>query len=298
MGNTFAAWGGTLKIKPLRNVYIQSGLYAANSNMGGPSNTQFSATSVYPYTSVPAIYKGQFRSSGEVTPVVGGDGRLIPGATQNLGWVPSTKGANNHGFGGMAGSPQFNPQTQNIGARPGTTPVCDRQQQKHLHQFLRAGGLRPPATTPPVPTIREAAANIRRTASSASPRSGGSRNSARTVSRGNMPSATTSGATPTPSSPPMRSPASVRERQRRIPPRGGPCQPAKAPSSGDSICSSISSSTPRRDTTTRNDQGLDACEGLQAGTLLLQHDELHTAQWLPGSLLLPHGACLQGAHPH
>jgi len=120
-GNTFAAWGGTLKIKPLRNVYIQSGLYAANSNMGGPNNTQFSATSVYPYSSVPASYKGQFRSSGEITPVVGGDGKSIPGAKQNLGWVPSTKGANNHGFGGMAGSPDFNPNTQNIGAKPSGT---------------------------------------------------------------------------------------------------------------------------------------------------------------------------------
>jgi hypothetical protein len=120
-GNTFGAWGGTLKLKPLRNVYIQSGLYAANSNMGGPNNTQFSATSVYPYTSVPESYKGQFRSSGQITPVVGGDGKLIPGATQNLGWVPSTKGANNHGFGGMAGSPDFNPNTQNIGAKPSGT---------------------------------------------------------------------------------------------------------------------------------------------------------------------------------
>ena len=117
-GNTFGAWGATLRVKPLRNVYIQSGLYAANSNMGGPNPTQFSATSVYPYTSVPASYKGQYRSTGQVTPVVGGNGQLIPWAQQNLGWVPSTKGANNHGFGGMAGSPQFNPQTQNIGARP------------------------------------------------------------------------------------------------------------------------------------------------------------------------------------
>lgn len=117
-GNTFGAWGGTLKIKPHRNVYIQSGLYAANSNMGGPNNTQFSATSVYPYTSVPESYKGQFRDSGQVTPVVGGDGKLIAGAKQNLGWVPSTKGANNHGFGGMAGSPKFNPNVENIGERP------------------------------------------------------------------------------------------------------------------------------------------------------------------------------------
>ncbi len=116
-GNTFGAWGGTLRVKPLKSWYVQSGLYAANSNMGGPNPTQFAATSVYPYTSVPASYKGQFRSAGQITGVVDVNGRLIPGAQQNLGWVPSTKGANNHGFGGMAGSPQFNPQTQNIGVR-------------------------------------------------------------------------------------------------------------------------------------------------------------------------------------
>ena len=120
-GNTFAAWGGTLKVKPLRNLYIQSGLYAANSGMGGPNQTQFTANSVYPYTSVPENYKGQFRNSGQITPVVGGDGKLIPRASQNLGWVPGTTGVNNHGFGGMAGSPQFHPQTENIGRRPAGT---------------------------------------------------------------------------------------------------------------------------------------------------------------------------------
>ncbi len=115
-GNTFAAWGGTLRVKPSKSWYVQSGLYAANSNMGGPNPTQFSATSVYPYTSVPSNYLGKFRSSGQVTPVMGGNGQLIPGARQNLGWVPGI--ANNHGFGGMGGSTPFKPQTQNIGARP------------------------------------------------------------------------------------------------------------------------------------------------------------------------------------
>jgi hypothetical protein len=118
-GNTFGAWGTTLRIKPRKNLYIQSGLYWANSNMGGPNPTQFSATSVYPYTSVPNSYLGKFRSSGQVTPVVGGDGRLIPGAQQNLGWVPGT--ANNHGFGGMGGSTPFRPNTQNAGSRPSGT---------------------------------------------------------------------------------------------------------------------------------------------------------------------------------
>ena len=118
-GNTFGAWGTTLRVKPRRDTYIQAGLYWANSNMGGPNPTQFGATSVYPYTSVPNSYLGKFRSSGQVTPVVGGDGKLIPGARQNLGWVPGI--ANNHGFGGMGGSTPFNPQTQNIGNRPAGT---------------------------------------------------------------------------------------------------------------------------------------------------------------------------------
>jgi len=115
-GNTFGAWGATLKIKPIKSLYIQSGLYAANSNMGGPNQTQFLPNNVYPYTSVPASYSGSFRNSGQVTPVMGANGQLIPGASQNLGWVPGT--ANNHGFGGMGGSPPFSPNTQNIGARP------------------------------------------------------------------------------------------------------------------------------------------------------------------------------------
>lgn len=111
-GNTFGAWGATLRVKPRRDTSIQIGLYWANSNMGGPNPTQFSATSIYPYSSVPSSYLGQFRSSGQVVPVVNGKGQQTT-RTQNLGWVPST--ANNHGFGGMAGSPQFNPKTQNIG---------------------------------------------------------------------------------------------------------------------------------------------------------------------------------------
>ena len=111
-GNTFGAWGGTLRIKPRKDWYIQSGLYTATSNMGGPNPTQFQPNNVYPYTSVPSSYTGKFRSSGQVVPVVNGKGQQTSG-TQNLGWVPGI--ANNHGFGGMGGSTPFNPQTQNIG---------------------------------------------------------------------------------------------------------------------------------------------------------------------------------------
>ncbi|MEY2906786.1 MAG: Porin precursor, partial [Verrucomicrobiota bacterium] len=111
-GNTFGAWGTTLRIKPRKNWYIQSGLYWANSNMGGPNPTQFLPNNVYPYSSVPSSYVGKFRSSGQVVPVVNGNGQQTS-RTQNLGWVPGI--ANNHGFGGMGGSTPFNPQTQNIG---------------------------------------------------------------------------------------------------------------------------------------------------------------------------------------
>lgn len=111
-GNTYGAWGGTLRIRPRKNWYIQSGLYAANSNMGGPNPTQFLPNNVYPYTSVPSSYAGKFKSSGQVLPVVNGNGQQTS-RTQNGGWVPGI--ANNHGFGGMGGSTPFNPQTQNIG---------------------------------------------------------------------------------------------------------------------------------------------------------------------------------------
>ncbi len=111
-GNTFGAWGGTLRIKPVKSWYIQSGLYTATSNMGGPNPTQFLPNNVYPYSSVPSSYTGKFRSSGQVVPVVNVRGQQTS-RTQNLGWVPGI--ANNHGFGGMGGSTPFNPQTQNIG---------------------------------------------------------------------------------------------------------------------------------------------------------------------------------------
>jgi carbohydrate-selective porin OprB len=114
-GSTYAAWGGTLKLKPVKNIYLQSGLYLAISGTGGTSSSQFTPTSVYPYTSVPASYLGTLRQSGQIAPVVGGNGQLIRGASQNLGWVPSYQ--NNHGFN-FQGSPAFNPSTANIGRRP------------------------------------------------------------------------------------------------------------------------------------------------------------------------------------
>ncbi|MEI6492380.1 MAG: carbohydrate porin [Verrucomicrobiota bacterium] len=117
--SSYASWGGTLKIKPTKETYVQSGLYLAISGTGGITDTQYSATSVYPYSSVPQGYLGRFKQSGQVVGVVDGNGKLIPGASQNTGWVPSYR--NNHGFN-FAGSPNFNPNTGAIGKKP-LTPV-------------------------------------------------------------------------------------------------------------------------------------------------------------------------------
>lgn len=116
---TYAAWGGTLKVKPTKETYIQSGLYLAISGTGGVATPQYTATSVYPYTSVPQSYLGQFRQNGQVAGVVGGNGQTIPGASQNLGWQPGYQ--NNHGFN-FQGSPGFNPNTAQVGSKP-ATPV-------------------------------------------------------------------------------------------------------------------------------------------------------------------------------
>ena len=118
-GSSYASWGGTLKIKPTKETYIQSGLYLAISGTGGISDTQYSATNVYPYTSVPQSYMGRFKQSGQVVGVVDGNGKLISGARQNVGWVPGS--TNNHGLN-FAGSPKFNSNTGNIGKKP-SSPV-------------------------------------------------------------------------------------------------------------------------------------------------------------------------------
>ena len=117
--SSYASWGGTLKIKPTKSTYVQSGLYLAISGTGGISDTQYTATSVYPYTSVPQGYLGRFKQSDHVVGVVDGNGKLIRGANQNVGWVPSFR--NNHGLF-FAGSPKFSPNTGAIGVKP-TTPA-------------------------------------------------------------------------------------------------------------------------------------------------------------------------------
>ena len=57
----------------------------------------------------------QFKQSGQIVGVVGGNGQLINGASQNVGWVAGSQ--NNHGFN-FQGSPGFNPNTSQIGVKP------------------------------------------------------------------------------------------------------------------------------------------------------------------------------------
>ncbi|HWB58731.1 MAG TPA: carbohydrate porin [Chthoniobacteraceae bacterium] len=104
--SSYQAWGATLKIKPEKDFYIQTGLYESISTETGVTPSQFLATNVYPYTSVPSSYLGLIKYSNELAPVVGGNGQIIPGALQNLGWVPAA--TNNHGFD-FGGAPGFNP---------------------------------------------------------------------------------------------------------------------------------------------------------------------------------------------
>ena len=123
--SSYLAWGGTLNVKPVKNVYLQSGLYEAVPGASGVAPTQFSATSVYPYTSVPASYAGAMKASGQIVPVVGGNGMIIPNASQNIGWVASYQ--NNHGFT-FGGSPANNFPTQLVNVKPtansaGTTTI-------------------------------------------------------------------------------------------------------------------------------------------------------------------------------
>ena len=110
--SSYASWGGTLKVKPSSTTYIQCGLYTAIANEVGILPTQFTATSVYPYTSVPQSYLGQLKSSGQIVPIVGANGHPIPGKYQNIGFIPATK--NNHGFN-FQGSPYFQPNINAIG---------------------------------------------------------------------------------------------------------------------------------------------------------------------------------------
>lgn len=104
-GSTYAAWGGTVKIRPHRQVYVQSGLYAAISGTAGVPASDYTPTDVYPYTSLSREYLGQIRPAGYSTVTkVNANGQL--NGTTTSRYVPSPN--NNHGFN-FQGSPTFHP---------------------------------------------------------------------------------------------------------------------------------------------------------------------------------------------
>ena len=105
-GSTYAAWGGTLKIKPIKNTYVQSGLYLAISGTGGQNGSVYGPTDVYPYANLAGSYLGQGKNPGYSTVnTVGVNGQANGKTTTSKYVVPPN---NNHGFN-FQGAPAFNP---------------------------------------------------------------------------------------------------------------------------------------------------------------------------------------------
>ena len=105
--SAYAAWGGTLRVKPLKNTYIQSGLYLAISGTAAVTSSPYSVTDVYPYTSVSGNYLGQLKPSGYNNTVntINGKGQANgTGGTGKYVASPYTS----HGFK-FQGAPSFNP---------------------------------------------------------------------------------------------------------------------------------------------------------------------------------------------
>ncbi len=105
--SAYAAWGGTLRVKPLKNTYIQSGLYLAISGTAAVTSSPYSVTDVYPYTSVSGNYLGQLKPSGYNNTVntINGKGQANgTGGTGKYVASPYTS----HGFN-FQGAPSFNP---------------------------------------------------------------------------------------------------------------------------------------------------------------------------------------------
>jgi hypothetical protein len=105
--SSYLAWGGTLRIRPSRSTYIQSGLYQAVANATGVSQTpQFTATSVYPYASVPASYLGQYKTPYMSTPNLKPNG-MVNAKTPTKSIGNQQVFSQNHGFN-TAGAPNNN----------------------------------------------------------------------------------------------------------------------------------------------------------------------------------------------
>jgi carbohydrate-selective porin OprB len=115
--SSYAAWGGTLRVKPSSSTYVQAGLYEAIANTSGVGVSQYSSTQVYPYTTTSPSMRGATKYSGQQYPIVNAKtGQFAGYATQ--GWVKSY--GQNHGFN-FQGSPAFTPNTtaaanQNFGS--------------------------------------------------------------------------------------------------------------------------------------------------------------------------------------
>ena len=107
--SSYLAWGGTLNVKPVKDVYLQSGLYEAVAGATGISSSQYSVTSVYPYTGVPQSYLGTMKYNGQTYQVVNASGQKTA-AVKSIGFVAAYQ--NNHGFT-TGGAPAFNPVPTN-----------------------------------------------------------------------------------------------------------------------------------------------------------------------------------------
>jgi len=105
--SAYAAWGGTLRVKPLKNTYIQSGLYLAISGTAAVTSSPYSVTDVYPYTSVSGNYLGQLKPSGYNNTVNTINGKGQANGTGTTGKYVATP-YTSHGFN-FQGAPSFNP---------------------------------------------------------------------------------------------------------------------------------------------------------------------------------------------
>jgi hypothetical protein len=103
--SAYAAWGGTLKVKPIKNTYIQSGLYLAISGTGAITSSPYSVTDVYPYSAISPSYLGTLKPAGynNTVNVVKANGQPNgQNGTQKYVQTPYTS----HGFN-FQGAPTF-----------------------------------------------------------------------------------------------------------------------------------------------------------------------------------------------
>jgi carbohydrate-selective porin OprB len=104
--SSYAAWGGTLRVKPSASTYLQSGLYLAISGFNGVLTAAWNPSQVYPYTKVDPSYLGKIRPAGySQVGTVNANGQPT-GKTTRSGYVVPTQ--NNHGFN-FQGAGSFKP---------------------------------------------------------------------------------------------------------------------------------------------------------------------------------------------